>query len=779
MTLTYAGSEDRLAGSQVCEVPVAHLISMNCMPRSLVKVSVLGKAYLCVVYPHRFTSDVVYVDGTVELQINDGGTTDNTVLVEPLDKSQPADSAVVTVVLRSVHDLVKWHGVRQERLSYWLSRILRKYYVKSGSTFVCPSSRPLSRLCAVHAIVVDQVSPSSADACRVTANTKLTVAGVTYSSAAVDRTVFSDIWEQTLREPTALLGKLCMFPHTYPKTLEAVGLRLHRGILLTGPPGTGKTSVVRHVAQKCGAHLLTVKGPELCRSAPGESEALLRSIFSEAATLSEVLPCIVLMEDADLLCVKRGSASSQHANRLVTQLLTLMDGMEDRRRVFVVATTTRPNSIDPAMRRPGRFDKEVTCFPVQSAVMIRKLVRPYVVFMLFIGALSTQERTDIMRTVGSQLGIDLSHLVLPTAGFVLGDIMTLLRESLMAAIKRTPSSDKEALVTVEDFKTALTTVQSNLNSRLEFAVEVVPRFSWKQLGGIECLRKKLQAAMEGPLLNPSAFGRLGVSQPRGVLLVGPHGCGKTVIALAAASSCPGVTLFSLGAADVYSPFVGDSEKVVSEVFRQARLRAPSAIFMDDLDTLVGRRSGEHSGSQERILSALLCEIDGIDGLKGFECFEFDFECFDQLYDVLLTGSGVLQRSGHTQDQQNVILVATTANPDAVDEALLRPGRFDLIVYVPPPDAQTREQILKVSTAKMALGDVDLMSLANRTEYFTAADLVHLCHVAGLQAMSELGFNAPCVEQRHFEEALRRTFPSLCPQKVEHLRQQCAKFCLVT
>ncbi|KAL3215284.1 hypothetical protein MRX96_006555 [Rhipicephalus microplus] len=520
--------------------------------------------------------------------------------------------------------------------------------------------------------------------------------------------VFSDIWEQTLREPTALLGKLCMFPHTYPKTLEAVGLRLHRGILLTGPPGTGKTSVVRHVAQKCGAHLLTVKGPELCRSAPGESEALLRSIFSEAATLSGVLPCIVLIEDADLLCVKR-----------------------DRRRVFVVATTTRPNSIDPAMRRPGRFDKE-----------------------LFIGALSTQERTDIMRTVGSQLGIDLSHLVLPTAGFVLGDIMTLLRESLMAAIKRTPSSDKEALVTVEDFKTALTTVQSNLNSRLEFAVEVVPRFSWKQLGGIECLRKKLQTAMEGPLLNPSAFGRLGVSQPRGVLLVGSHGCGKTVIALAAASSCPGVTLFSLGAADVYSPFVGDSEKVVSEVFRQARLRAPSAIFMDDLDTLVGRRSGEHSGSQERILSALLCEIDGI-------------------------GSGVLQRSGHTQDQQNVILVATTANPDAVDEALLRPGRFDLIVYVPPPDAQTREQILKVSTAKMALGDVDLMSLANRTEYFTAADLVHLCHVAGLQAMSELGFSAPCVEQRHFEEALSRTFPSLCPQKVEHLRQQCAKFCLVT
>lgn len=730
MTLTYGGSDDRLAGSQVCEVPVAHLLSMNCMPRSLVKVSMLGKAYLCVVYPHRYTSGVVYVDGTVELPINGSRTTDNAVLVEPLDNGQPADSAVVTVVLRSARDLVKWHGVRRERFSYWLSKILRKYYVKSGSTFVCPSNRPLSRLCAVHAIVVDQVSPSSADAVRVTSNTKLTVASVTYDSVVVDRMVFSDIWEQTLREPTALLGKLCMFPHKYPKTLEAVGLRLHRGILLTGPPGTGKTSVVRHVARKCGAHLLTVKGPELCRSAPGESEALLRLIFSEAATLSEVLPCIVLIEDADLLCVKRGS-TSQHANRLVTQLLTLMDGMEERRRVFVVATTTRPNNIDPAMRRPGRFDKE-----------------------LFISALSTQERTDVMRTVGSHLGIDLSHLVLPTAGFVFGDIMTLLRESVMAAIKRTPSSNNEALVTVEDFQAALKTVQSNLNSRLEFAVEVVPRFSWKQLGGVEYIRKKLQTAMEGPLLNPAAFGRLGVSQPRGVLLVGPHGCGKTVIALAAASSCPGVTLFSLGAADVYSPFVGDSEKVVSAVFRQARLRAPSAIFMDDLDTLVGRRSGEHSGSQERILSALLCEIDGI-------------------------GSGVLQRSGQIQEQQNVILIATTSNPDAVDEALLRPGRFDLIVYVPPPDAQTREQILKVCTAKLALGDVNLISLANRTEYFSAADIVHLCHTAGLQAMSELGFSAPCVEQRHFEEALSRTFPSLCPQKVEYLRQQCSKFCLVT
>ncbi|KAK8780811.1 hypothetical protein V5799_017849 [Amblyomma americanum] len=194
------------------------------------------------------------------------------------------------------------------------------------------------------------------------------------------------------------------------------------------------------------------------------------------------------------------------------------------------------------MRRPGRFDRE-----------------------LLMGALSTEERSCILRTAGTKLGLDLSHLVLPTSGFVLGDMMVLLRESLMAAVKRTSSGHTETFVTDKDFQAALATVRSNLSSRLEFAVEMAPRFSWKELGGIANIQKKLQTAVEGPLLNPAAFGRLGVSQPRGVLLVGPPGCGKTAIALALAASCPGLTLFSLGAANVYSPFVGDSEKVISAV----------------------------------------------------------------------------------------------------------------------------------------------------------------------------------------------------------------------
>ncbi|XP_077516238.1 uncharacterized protein LOC144126144 [Amblyomma americanum] len=730
MTLAYAGSDDRLAGSQICEVPATYLLARNCRPRSLVKVTVFGKTYLCVVYPHRYKSDVAYIDRTVEL--NGSNTTANTndVRIDLLGQCQPADSVEVAVVLKSVHELIKWHEGRRERLAHWLTKILRNYYVTTGSKFFCPSNRPLARLCAIHAIVIEQVYPKE-DACRITGNTKITVSNVTYKSDVYDSVLFSNVWEQALGEPTELLAKLCTYPHKYPETLKSVGLRLQSGILLAGPPGTGKTSVVRRVAQKCGAHLLSVRGPELCRSAPGDSEALLRSVFAKAAALNRVLPCIVLIDDVDLLCVRRGSSSSQHANRLVTQLLTLMDGSVDRRRVFVVATTTRPNNIDPAMRRPGRFDRE-----------------------LLMGALSTEERSCILRTAGTKLGLDLSHLVLPTSGFVLGDMMVLLRESLMAAVKRTSSGHTETFVTDKDFQAALATVRSNLSSRLEFAVEMAPRFSWKELGGIANIQKKLQTAVKGPLLNPAAFGRLGVSQPRGVLLVGPPGCGKTAIALALAASCPGLTLFSLGAANVYSPFVGDSEKVISAVFRQARLRAPSAIFMDDIDTLVGRRSGEHSGAQDRVLSALLCEIDGI-------------------------GSGALQRGGSSEGWLNVVMIATTCKPDAVDDALLRPGRFDLIVYIPPPDAKAREEILNARCAKMSLGEVDLASLAKRLEHFSAADIMHLCQAAGLQAMNELGFKALHVEQRHFEYALSSIFPSLSPEQLEAFERQCIQFCPVT
>ncbi|CAN8004843.1 unnamed protein product [Ixodes hexagonus] len=740
MSLRYVGTEDSLSGSQICKIPLSVFVAENWTAGTLAEVTIGNDVFVCLLFPHRYTSNVVYVDKTVRFQedsdearVKQGPTyVDVNSNITLLGKAEPATEVTVTVVFNSVHDIVRWHGIHRDRLRHWVSKILRNYHVRAGTVFrTCPRTQPLSRLCAIHSIVIEAVSPN-ADICKVTSGSKISVSNVTYFSPK-DPVPFPQVWEKAMLEPVSLLKKLCTFPYKFPQTLKSVGLRLQRGVLLTGPPGTGKTSVVRKVAHDINAYLLTVRGPELCRSLPGESEELLRGIFREAVTLSDVVPCIVLIDDVDVLCAKRSSGTNQHANRLVTQLLTLLDGMEDRRGVFVVATTSRPNSIDPAMRRPGRFDKE-----------------------LLLGALSTRERTDILKMVGLQLGLGLDHLVLPTSGFVISDMMALLRESLVAAMKRDPSTRGEVVVTKDDFEAALKLVKSNLSRRLEFAVEVAKRASWDELGGVSNIQKKLKTAVEGPLVNPSAFARLGLAQPRGLLLVGPPGCGKTSIALAVAAGCTASTVFSVGAADVYSPFVGDSEKVVASVFHQARLRAPSVVFMDDLDTLVGRRSGEHSGAQDRVLSALLCEIDGI-------------------------GTGILHRhtSDGLQDNVGVMVVATTCHPEAVDEALIRPGRLDLVVYVPPPNLQAREEILKIRFSKMSLGDVDAAAIARSTEYFTSADLVNLCHVAGLEALSESGFEAPCVEQRHFERALTKVNPSLSPQKLKAFEQQCAKLCRVT
>ncbi|XP_064474440.1 ATPase family gene 2 protein homolog B-like [Ornithodoros turicata] len=734
MELKCVSVDELNIGSQNCFLPETFLLELSCYPGSLVEVCAEQATFLCIAFPHRYTSAIAYIDKTVSIPNN---ATNIKSYIKPLEKSSPAGSACVTIVLESVHDLVRWQK-SPERLKHWISRIIRNYHVCNECLIDCrTANRQLARLCRVDTVVVHKISSdstsSSSNVFKITGACKFTLKDVTYKSAFDDKTQFKNcslsrqVCADALCLPTRILKDLCTFPYLYPETLRAIGLRLHRGVLLTGHPGTGKTTVVSNVARESGAHLMTIRGPEMCRSLPGESEAQLRKVFQEASAISEVVPCILLIDDVDVLCAKRGSGTSRSGSRLVTQLLTLMDGISDRRRVFVVATTSNPNAIDAAMRRPGRFDKEIA-----------------------LGALSLSEREAILRDIEGELGTETTHLITDTSGFVLGDMMAMLRETLMSAAEHShmvPSKD--------DIKKSIASVRSQLSQRLEFAVELSSSPSWNTLGGVDVIRKKLQMAVEGPLLHPEHYSRLALTRPRGVLLVGPPGCGKTSLALCTAQSCPGSTLFSISAANIYSPYVGDSEKVIASVFNQARLRQPSIIFLDDLDTLCGKRSGDNSASKDRVLSTLLCEIDGI--------------------------SGGLTQAHHEDkgEHANVMVLATTCHPEAVDDALIRPGRLDLVIYVPLPDFNGRVDILRAVLSRMAIQDINVSCIAGATEGFTAADLANLCQMAGLEALMDRGFDVPYIEQHHFMAALGKISPSLTQCQVDKCKEACAKYCFVT
>ncbi|MFE1602818.1 CDC48 family AAA ATPase [Methylobacterium sp. ID0610] len=503
-------------------------------------------------------------------------------------------------------------------------------------------------------------------------------------------------------------------PLRHPELFQRLGIDPPKGVLLYGPPGTGKTLLARAVANETEAQFFHIAGPEIMGSQYGESEQRLRQIFSEAQRNA---PAIVFIDEIDSIAPKREEARGEVERRIVAQLLTLMDGLEPRQNIVVIGATNRRDAIDEALRRPGRFDREIV-----------------------IGVPDEPGRREVLtiHTRGMPLGdnVDLDEIARTTYGFVGADLSALAREAAMDALRRVlpqinlkegipPEILEKLQVCREDFLNALKRVQP---SALREIMIQVPNVGWDDVGGLGEVQTKLREGVELPLKNPEAFRRIGIRPAKGFLLFGPPGTGKTLLAKAVAREAS-ANFVATKSSDLLSKWYGESEQQVSRLFARARQVAPTVIFIDEIDSLAPVRGGGlgEPAVTERVVNTILAEMDGLEELQG------------------------------------VVVIAATNRPNLVDPALLRPGRFDELVYVPVPNAAGRRHILGIHTRGMPLGpDVDLDDLAARTVRFTGADLEDLTRRAGLMAL-RANLEASEVTGAHFDAALHETRPSVTPE----------------
>jgi len=563
---------------------------------------------------------------------------------------------------------------------------------------------------------------------RITEDTELKVIDKPVRVAEDDiltRTSYEDIGG--LGGQIRRIREMVELPMKHPELFQKLGIYPPKGVLLHGPPGCGKTLIAKAVANESTSHFVVINGPEIMSKFYGESEHRLRQIFKDASSKA---PSIIFIDELDAIASKRAEVTGEVERRVVAQLLALMDGMVSRGEVIVIGATNRPNAIDPALRRPGRFDREIE-----------------------ISVPDRDGRREILlihsRGMPLAKDVNLDLIAEKTHGYVGADLQALCRESAMKALRRflPDIDDAENLITPELLEKLEVTHDDLLSGMKEIQPTAIrevfteiPNVRWNDIGGLDTQVRELKEAIEWPLKFKESFTRMGISPPKGVLLFGPPGCGKTLLARAVATESE-VNFISIKGPALLSKWVGESEKAVREIFRKAKMASPTIVFFDEIDSLAPKRGSGfgNSGTTERVISQLLTEIDGLEMMK------------------------------------QIVIIAATNRPDIVDTALLRPGRFDRFVLIPPPTQKSRLKILEIFTKEMPIADdVDLKALAKSLEGFSGADIESLCREAAMLALRE-DMNTSIVKLKHFKGAMQKVHASITPEMMKFYEKAAEKF----
>jgi transitional endoplasmic reticulum ATPase len=685
-------AKQRDAGRGKARINDAAMRALNIVAGELIEIK--GKRTTASVawpaYQEDQNKDSVRIDGLIRK--NAGVAINEFVIVK---KVNPKNAQ--TVVLAPIDMRL---NVDQDFVNFVKSRLMETPIVEGDSVFVVILGSAIP-------FVIVRARPHGV--LRITSSTNLQVLSEpTTEKRGIPRVTYEDIGG--LHEEIRRTREMIELPLRHPELFQRLGIEPPKGVLLHGPPGCGKTLLAKAVANESEANFHAINGPEIMSKFYGESEKRLREIFEKA---QENSPTIIFIDELDAIAPKREEVTGEVERRVVAQLLALMDGLEARGNIIVIGATNRVNAIDPALRRPGRFDREIE-----------------------LGVPDKEGRLEIIQihTRGMPLteNMDLKHLSGITHGYTGADIAALSREAAMKALRRylhdinledenIPPDILESMeVTFNDFINAYREVTPT--AMREVFIEV-PTIRWNDVGGLDEVKQSLKEAVEWPIKTPEIFTKMGIQPPKGILLYGPPGCGKTLLARAVATESE-ANFISIKGPEIFSKWVGESEKAIREIFRKGRTASPAVIFIDEIDSLVPRRGASYSNSgvTERVVSQLLSEIDGLESL------------------------------------QNIVVVAATNRPDIIDPAILRPGRFDRLIYVPAPDDETRLEIFKIHTKTIPLAkDVDLTILTKATKGYSGADIQALSREA---AMITLRQNLEKVSMKAFKKAIEIIGPSI-------------------